>query len=222
MCGRFALAVDLKTLIDAFGISLAPEELQPSYNIAPSQQVPGIWQTEKGQRCLEIFRWGLIPHWAKDPAIGHKMINARSETVAEKPSFRSAFRARRCILPASAFFEWQKQDGGKVPYCIRQRNGAPLAFAGLWENWQGGEEEVRSCTILTTEANELLKPIHHRMPVILAGQELERWLDPAIRDPEALTPLLRPFPAEGLELYRVDPLVNSPANNSPDCLLPAD
>jgi len=224
MCGRFALAVDLKTLIEAFGITSAPDELTPRFNIAPSQQVVGIRQATDGARSLNFFRWGLIPHWAKDPAIGYKMINARAETAAEKPSFRSLFRTRRCLIPASAFFEWQREGKEKIPFCIRNKNGKPLAFAGLWERWQGAKGPIETCAILTTEANEAMAKLHNRMPVILADQTIEPWLNPGIGagigEAAFLQSLLSPSPAEKLEIYQVDSLVNSPRNDIPACLEP--
>jgi putative SOS response-associated peptidase YedK len=221
MCGRFALFIDLKTLIEAFGITIAPEKLTPRYNIAPSQQVVGIRPTDDGKRQLTLFRWGLIPHWAKDPAIGNKMINARAETAAEKPSFRSPFRTRRCIIPASAFFEWKKEGKQKIPYCIRNRDKTPLALAGLWDNWQGPEGVIESCSILTTEANEAVATLHNRMPVVLSRQAIEPWLDPGIKDVPLLKALLEPYPSESLKIYQVDPLVNAPQNDVLRCVEPA-
>ena len=220
MCGRFALAVDLKTLIEAFGIDIAPDSLSRRYNIAPSQPVAGIRQTEDGQRELTNLRWGLIPFWAKDPAIGHKMINARAETASEKPSFRRAFQARRCLIPASGFFEWKKQERRKIPFYIRSRNHSLLALAGLWESWQGPEGPIETCTILTTEADGVIRHIHHRMPVILTMEGVETWLDSRIDDPHWLKSLLVTDQYSELEMYQVDSLVNSPRNDSRQCLDP--
>jgi len=221
MCGRFALAVDLKTLIDAFGITIVPEELPPRYNIAPSQQVAGIRQLEDGNRRLDYFRWGLIPHWAKEPGIGYKLINARVETAAEKPSFRSSFRARRCLIPASGYYEWKKEEKRKIPFCIRQRDGTPMAFAGLWDSWQGPDGVIGTCSILTTEANEAVGKIHNRMPVILSQKAIDPWLDPRNKETALLASLLGSYHPGNLEIYEVDPLVNSPKNDLPACLEPA-
>ncbi len=223
MCGRFALAVDLKTLIEAFGIEITPEkikDLSPRYNIAPSQQVVGVYQAEDGSRQLDYFRWGLIPHWAKDEKIGDKMINARSETAAEKPAFRSSFRSKRCLIPASAFYEWKKEDKEKIPFCIRSQDQTPMAFAGLWDSWLGPEGVIQSCSILTTEANQPLKPLHDRMPVILQPEDYQPWLNLPIHDTEYLNTLLRPCPNDFIEAYEVDRLVNSPKNDNPECMTP--
>ena len=220
MCGRFALFTDLKTLIEAFGLSLAepPDAFTPRYNIAPTQQVLGICQNADGSRRLKSFRWGLIPHWAKDAAIGNRLINARSETVHEKPSFRQALRYRRCLIPANGFFEWLREGKGKQPYFIRRKDQAPLAFAGLWESWKGPEGTIESCTILTTEANALIAQIHDRMPVILPPSEYDRWLDREVDDPGKLQLLFQPFPAELLEIQPVSAVVNNPLHEGEGCV----
>ncbi|MCC7353120.1 MAG: SOS response-associated peptidase, partial [Anaerolineae bacterium] len=159
--------------------------------------------------------------WAKDPTIGSRMINARSETVAEKPSFRSAFKSRRCLVPADGFYEWQRQERGKQPFFIRMSEGTPFAIAGLWEHWQGPEGEViESCTLLTTEANEMMRPLHDRMPVILDPKDYDLWLDPGVQKREILLPLFRPYASEAMIAYPVRPVVNSPANDSPLCIEP--
>jgi putative SOS response-associated peptidase YedK len=163
-----------------------------------------------------MLRWGLIPSWAKDPAMGAKLINARAETVAEKPSFRSAFRHRRCLVVADGFYEWQKQEGKKQPFYFRLQDGQPFAFAGLWESWKDPNGEVvDSCTILTTEANQLMQPIHDRMPVILASQDYDLWLDPTVQS-EQLQNLLQPFPSEAMVSYPVSTKVNKPTNDTPE------
>src|SRR5215216_4713323 len=169
MCGRYTLRTPVDTLAEAFEIEEYPSSITPSYNIAPTQEVAAVVEEDE-KRKLEMLRWGLIPSWAKDPAIGNKMINARAETVAEKPSFRSAFKVRRCLILADGFYEWQKTDNGKQPYYIKMQDGSPFAFAGLWEIWQNGEE-IRSATIITTDANDLMNEIHHRMPVILPPED---------------------------------------------------
>ena len=172
-----------------------------------------------GERRLELLRWGLIPAWADDPAIGSRMINARSETAAEKPSFRRAFKERRCLIAADGFYEWQKTNGGKQPYHLRMRDGRPFAFAGLWESWkEDGEGEIRSCTILTTDANDLVGEVHHRMPVILPPEIYDLWLDPTVREAEQLLSLLIPYPPEDMEAYPVSRRVNNPSNNEPSCV----
>ena len=165
-----------------------------------------------------MFHWGLIPSWAKDPAIGNKMINARAETVSEKPSFRSAFKKRRCLILADGFYEWQKTDDGKQPYHIKMEDDSPFAFAGLWEAWDKYGEEIRSGTIITTDANDLMNEIHHRMPVILHPEDYGLWLDPDFDEKEALTSLLKPYPSDAMEAYPVSRRVNKPANNEPSVL----
>jgi putative SOS response-associated peptidase YedK len=196
-------------------------DLKPRYNIAPSQEVPAVRQSGGG-RELALLRWGLIPHWAKDEKIGYRMINARAETVAEKPSFRTAFRRRRCLIPATGFFEWKPVQGGKQPYNIRIGDGKLFAFAGLWERWEGqGGRIVESCTIVT-DANEVLRPIHDRMPVILDPADYGAWLDPELHDPERLKPLLRPCPPEWIKYYLVGHRVGNPVNDDPKCKKPME
>lgn len=175
---------------------------------------------ENGKRKLEMLHWGLIPSWAKDPEVGNKMINARAETVAEKPSYRKAFKERRCLILADGFYEWQKTDSGKQPFYIRMEDESPFAFAGLWESWQNGRE-IRSCTIITTSPNEVAAQVHNRMPVILHPEDYEMWLDPDFDEREPLTTLLKPFPAEAMEAYPVSRKVNRPANNDPEVIEPA-
>ncbi len=218
MCGRYTLTVDPKILQAEFGVSV-PENLAPRYNIAPTQPVPVIL-AEKGEPQFDVFRWGLIPSWAKDPRIGNKLINARAETIAEKPSFRTAFRRRRCLIPADGFFEWQKTPHGKQPVFIHLKNRLPFAFAGLWERWLSPDgSEILSCTIITTIPNELLKNIHNRMPVILSPDNRYQWLDET-QSPQNLLPLLKPYPAAEMAFYPVSKLVNSPANDNPACVEP--
>jgi putative SOS response-associated peptidase YedK len=217
MCGRYTLATPARRLAEQFGIAGSSVELPPSHNVAPTQGVAAVVE-EGGQRRLEVLRWGLIPPWADDPQIGSRMINARSETAPGKPSFRRAFRERRCLIPADGFYEWRRTNGAKQPYFIHMEAGGPFAFAGLWESWsKGGEGEVRTCTILTTEANTLVGEIHDRMPVILAADAYDVWLDPASERDE-LTALLAPYPEDGMEAYPVSRFVNSPQNNDPRCI----
>jgi putative SOS response-associated peptidase YedK len=220
MCGRYTLTTPAGRLAEQFGFDGSSVELPQKYNVAPTQGVAAVLE-EDGQRQLEVLRWGLIPPWADDPQIGSRMINARSETAPGKPSFRRAFRERRCLIPADGFYEWQRTNGAKQPYFIHMKGGGPFAFAGLWESWsKGGEGEVRTCTILTTEANALVGEIHERMPVILAADAYDVWLDPASERDE-LTGLLAPYPEDEMEAYPVSRFVNSPQNNDPRCIEPA-
>lgn len=219
MCGRYTLATPVNNLVEHFEIDEYPSSITSSYNIAPTQEVAAVI-AEVEKRKLEMLRWGLVPAWADDPSIGNRMINARAETVAEKPSFRKAFKQRRCLVLSDGFYEWQRTSDGKQPYYIHLKDGSPFAFAGLWESWRDGEE-IRSCTIITTDANELVGEIHKRMPVILPPEDYDMWLDPDFEEKEALTSLLRPYPSEVMEAYPVSRRVNSPSNNAPDCIEPA-
>jgi putative SOS response-associated peptidase YedK len=220
MCGRYTLASPTERLAEEFGVDASSIELAPNYNVAPTQGVAAVLE-EGGQRRLEVLRWGLIPPWADDPGLGSRMINARSETAPGKPSFRRAFRERRCLIPADGFYEWQRTNGAKQPYYIHMEDGRPFAFAGLWESWsKGGEGEIRTCTILTTGANALVGEVHDRMPVILAHDAYDVWLDPASERDE-LTGLLAPYPEDEMEAYPVSRFVNSPSNNDPRCIEPA-
>ncbi|MFQ5489983.1 MAG: SOS response-associated peptidase [Phycisphaerae bacterium] len=223
MCGRFALTTSDMTLAELLRLA-QPPALQPRYNIAPTQPLAALRSPSAGtERRLDMLRWGLIPSWAKDAAIGHRMINARAETVAEKPAYRVAFRRRRCLIPATGFYEWQKPKikGPKQPHYIRLADDRPFAFAGLWESWTGPDQTIiESATIITTTPNDLLQPIHDRMPVILGPDEFDRWLDPERSDPRELAPLLRPFPAELMTAYPVTTHVNKPQNDDPTCIQP--
>jgi putative SOS response-associated peptidase YedK len=176
--------------------------------------------SENGKRKLEMLRWGLIPSWADDPEIGNRMINARAETVAEKPSYRRAFKRSRCLILADGFYEWQRTDSGKQPFHIRMQDESPFAFAGLWEGWDKGDG-LRSCAIITTEANDLVGEVHNRMPVILHAEDYEMWLDLDFDEREPLTSLLKPYPAETMEAYPVSRRVNKPSNNEPGVVEPA-
>ena len=218
MCGRFVIELSPDLVSKVFGLAEVPE-LPPRYNVAPTQLVPVVREASDGSRRLSMMRWGLVPSWSKE--IGEGLINARSETVNEKPSFRQAFRQRRCIVVASAFYEWQKVDGKKVPYYIRMADGAPMPFAGLWEAWHSPEGHVlETCTILTTNANATVAPIHDRMPVILHPDEFGLWLDRKVHEAEPLAGLFSPCPADRLEAYQVSTLVNGPAHNGPECIVP--
>jgi putative SOS response-associated peptidase YedK len=220
MCGRYTLKTPIDVLAEYFKVHEYPSSLTPSYNIAPTQEVAAVVEEDE-KRKLEVFRWGLIPSWAKDPSIGNKMINARAETVSEKPSFRSAFKKRRCLIVTDGFYEWQKTDSGKQPYHFKMKDGSAFAFAGLWETWDKEGEEIRSCSIITTDANDLMNEIHHRMPVILHPENYGAWLDQGFDEKEALIDLLRPYPADAMEAYAVGRRVNKPANNEPSVVEPA-
>jgi putative SOS response-associated peptidase YedK len=221
MCGRFTLTDPDVDLAVQFGLPEIPD-MQPRYNIAPTQPVAAV-RLKAGDEAREMvmLHWGLIPFWAKDPKIGARMINARSETAAQKPSFRMAFRQRRCLVIADGFYEWQKQNGTKQPFFIRLRDARPFAFAGLWEHWEGKDASViESCTLLTTEPNDLLRTLHNRMPVILSPGDYDLWLDPEVQQPDLIQPLLRPYAALEMEAYPVSRFVNSPGNDSPTCIEP--
>lgn len=221
MCGRFTLFEPDKVLAKEFGVSDFARG-SPRYNIAPSQTVAAVRSASAGTgRELSLLRWGLIPSWSKDPAIGNRLINARAETAREKPSFRGAFRRHRCLIPANGFYEWQRLERGKQPYYVRRRDARVFAFAGLWDRWESPEKGViETCTILTTSANAVLAPIHDRMPVILPPGEYDRWLDPSLKDPDSLAPLLVPFPPEEMLAYPVSPRVNPTTVDDERCIAP--
>ena len=221
MCGRFSQTAAPEIIAEQFNVK-EPLLFQPRYNIAPSQSIAAILiEPDTTTRKLVMLRWGLIPSWAKDPKIGHQCINAKAETVAEKPSFRSAFKKRRCLVVATGFYEWQVQGNRKQPLWIGLKSKRPFAFAGLWEHWKPAEgEPLETCTIITTEPNELMKPIHNRMPVILAPTSYDQWLDPTFQKIETLNGLLRPYQSEELTVYPVSTLVNNPRQDVPQCLEP--
>ncbi len=218
MCGRFFFLSSGPPIADLFQLAGVPD-LAPRYNIAPTQPV-AVVRVAEGARELVQLRWGLIPPWAKDAKVAP--INARSDTVADKPTFRHAFRKRRCLVPADGFYEW-KATGGKhkQPYCFRLTDDRPFAFAGLWERWTAPDGPVESCAILTTEANERVRPVHDRMPVMLDAADFGRWLEPVEQDAAALAGLLRPYPSERMRGYAVGPCVNSPRIDDARCLEPA-
>jgi putative SOS response-associated peptidase YedK len=220
MCGRFTLTTSVPALESLFPLfDLA--EREPRYNIAPSQPVLAVRAGADGRPELAQLRWGLIPRWADDPKIGYRLINARAETAATKPAFRAAFRQRRCLVLADGIYEWQKLAGHKQPYYFRLKDGGPFAFAGLWEHWAKTGPDVESCTLLTTEANDLLRPVHDRMPVILPRAAYERWLGPGDQPLPELQELLRPYPAEEMTGYPVTAHVNNPRHEDPRCIAPA-
>lgn len=221
MCGRFVRKTDKEELQKRFGFD-DPQGvlLKPRYNIAPSQMHPVV-MIEHDHRILKLMKWGLVPFWAKDEKIGYKMINARSEGIESKPSFRDPLKKRRCLVLADGFYEWKKVDAKtKVPYFIKLKSGEPFAFAGLWDRWDKEGEPLETFTIITTDNNELMAPIHNRMPVILHEKDEAVWLDPELKDPTKLLPLLKPYPSEEMELYEVSTAVNSPKNDVPECVSP--
>lgn len=217
MCGRYTLVAPGEEVARRFGLP-TPPHLVPRYNVAPSQQVP-IVRIEDDGRALAMVRWGLVPFFARDPAIGNRMINARAETVAEKPGFRAAFQKRRCLVPATGFFEWQKTGKAKQPWLLRRKGGALMAFAGLFERWERGERPIESMTILTGVPNPLAARVHDRMPVILPEAAWDRWLDGAAGRAD-LEALLVPYPEDDMEAFPVSRTVNSPANDVPGCVEP--
>jgi putative SOS response-associated peptidase YedK len=221
MCGRFSLTVDPATLDQTFGDFEFPEQFAPRFNIAPSQPVLAI--PNDGRNRADFLLWGLIPSWSKDPSIANKLINARGETIAEKPSFRGSFKYKRCLILADGFYEWQAQAGSrtKIPHFIHMKDRKPFAIAGLWDEWQSPDGgALRTCTIITTEPNDLMKPLHNRMPVILHQKDYADWLDAAPRTPDSLLHLIKPFPADQMSAYPVSTLVNSPANDRAELVVP--
>jgi putative SOS response-associated peptidase YedK len=221
MCGRYAFTPRKSAVKVAFDLDEESVPLfeEPRYNIAPTQAVPIVRQTSTGKRECVFARWGLIPSWAADSKIGYRLINARSEGVEKKPSFRAAFKQRRCLVVSSGFYEWQKiTTKKKQPYFFQMKGDDVFGFAGLWESWHGPDgNTIETCTILTTDANELLRPVHERMPVILPKENYAAWLNPSLKKPDELLPLLRPFPAEAMEGWPVSAFVNSPKNQGPQC-----
>jgi putative SOS response-associated peptidase YedK len=222
VCGRFTLRASPEAVAEHFGLD-EPPELSARYNIAPGQDLATIRAAGGGEsRQLTTCNWGLVPGWAKAPSIGHRMINARAETVAEKPAFRSAFRRRRCLIPADGFYEWASGPAPKQPYHIARKDRALFGFAGLWEMWRSQDgRELQSCTIVTTRANATLQGVHARMPVILDPSDYAPWLDPAVADVERLRELLAPCPESWLVLQTVGLRVNDPRNDDPECAAPA-
>jgi putative SOS response-associated peptidase YedK len=216
MCGRFTLTADIASLQQQFDFETS-HEFVPRYNIAPSQQVLSV-SLEGDKRLGRMMRWGLIPFWAKDVKIGYQLINARAETVDEKASYKHAFKRRRCLILSDGFYEWQKTDNGKQPYLFILKNNRPFAFAGLYEEWKKGNDQITSCTIITTRPNKLTEKVHDRMPVILSEDTYDTGLDPSINDPAYLKSFLLPYDADKMESYAVSTMVNSPKNDVVDLL----
>jgi putative SOS response-associated peptidase YedK len=220
MCGRFTLRTPASAIAEQFSLLEVPD-LQPRFNIAPSQPVAVVRADPQqvNQRQFVFLHWGLVPSWAKDAMIGNRMTNARAETAADKPSFRTAMKRRRCLIVADGFYEWQTVGKRRQPMYIHMRDGRPFGFAGLWETWEGADHSaLESCTILTTSANDLVWPIHDRMPVIIAPADYATWLDSAMQQAEPIFPLLRPYPPEEMETYPVSTRVNSPARDDAACV----
>ena len=221
MCGRYTQTKSGEAIAKTFNLSSTPNP-QPRYNIAPTQPVGAIAQRED-DREYRIFQWGLVPSWSKDPNIGSRMINARSETVAEKPSFRAAFKRRRCLVLADGFYEWQRTSGKKQPYYVQVEDQEIFGFAGLWETWEGGDGSyLESCTILTTEPNGLMETIHNRMPVILHPDDFDLWLDPSLQDGRHVQHLLCPYEEKKMTAYAVSTVVNNPRNEDSVCVEPLE
>tara|TARA_B100000749_G_scaffold280060_1_gene274574 strand:+ start:534 stop:1211 length:678 start_codon:yes stop_codon:yes gene_type:complete len=220
MCGRFTLTSDQDSFGDRFSFTGFDLGWVPSFNIAPTQEVLTV-TNDGSENHPELMRWGLVPSWAKDPKIGNRMINARSETLTEKPSFRTAFKRRRCLIPADGFYEWKREGKAKKPMLITANPGGLFAFAGLWETWKQPDGSwLLTCAIITTSANEFMTSIHDRMPVILPRESEALWLDPEEQDTAMLSELLLPYDSGRMEAYEVSTLVNSPRNNFPEVIEP--
>ena len=220
MCGRFTRKDNLQHLTELLGLKSIPP-LVPRYNIAPSQLVTCVRtnQDTLDREWVEL-KWGLVPPWAKDASMGNKLINARGETVAEKPSFRNAFKQQRCLVLADGFYEWKREGKSKQPYYIRFKDHRPFAFAGIWERWERLDPAIESCSLITIGPNAVMEPIHHRMPVILPTTQYAEWLDASLQETERLNTLLQPFPPEEMEAYPVSLMVNNPSNDQPECVMP--
>jgi len=223
MCGRYAFFSPAEAVKRVFALDDVPA-LEPRYNIAPTQDVAAVRTGEEGARAFSMLHWGLVPKWAKERAIGNRMINARSETLAAKPSFREAFRKRRCLVLADGWYEWQVAAGGKQPWFIRRKDARPFAFAGLWERWKDPAtgSMLESCTIVTTNAAESIKKIHERMPVVLEETDWDRWTDTAFSDTGVLSELLKPGDPKTLEAWPVSREVNAPKNQGPELIASVD
>lgn len=219
MCGRYSLKTSPDELIRDFGLSEIPP-IEARYNIAPAQTLPVIRLShETGKRECVLMRWGLVPFWADDPKVGYRTINAKAETAAKSPAYRAAFRYRRCLVPADGFFEWKKVGRFKQPMYIHRKDDRPFAFAGLWEHWQRATgEPLDTYTILTGDPNDVVRPIHNRMPVIVNPDAYDRWLDPAFKDPKAVQALLGPYPSTDLIADPISTRINNPRNDDPGCL----
>ena len=221
MCGRFILTSPGKDMQDQFELQHEPE-LTPRYNIAPTQMVLVVrFDQETTVKQFEMLKWGLVPFWAKDASIGPRLINARCETLGQKPAYRAAFKSRRCLIPTNGFYEWMKEKEKKQPYLIRLADESLFALAGLWEHWKGPDGAIiESCTVITTEANDLLRPIHDRMPVIIPKNDYDSWLNPEMLGQETFQSLLQPYPSHEMVFFPVNPKVNKATYENPDCIEP--
>ncbi len=221
MCGRFSLT-DIDSIFSRFGVIISKDinkKITPHYNIAPTQKIPVIYKDKNQENRIEFMRWGLVPYWAKDPMIGYKMINARAETLTQKPSFKHLFKSKRCLVPSSGFYEWKRIDKRKVPYYIGIKNSKIFSFAGLYDNWKDSVgNELKTFTIITTNSNNTLKPIHNRMPVILEREFEEDWLDVKTHDFDSLKQMLKPYPDDKMIAYAVSTEVNNPSNDNPELI----
>ncbi len=220
MCGRYTLTRSIKEIAEHFRARITGMNFGPRFNVAPTQTLPVAILADEDIE-LRAMRWGLVPSWAKEESIGNRMINARAETVAEKPSFRSSFKSQRCLIPCDGFYEWVPGSKGKTPHYIHRKDNGLFAFAGLWAEWTGGEEPLRTYTIITTTANKALQPLHDRMPVILPPDLYPHWLN-SKTSTDDLHRMLKPLAGDLLEYFPVSKTVNSPKNESPDCLLPLE
>lgn len=221
MCGRFTLTVNPSELDETFENYTFPKEFAPRFNISPTQPVLAIPNDKKNK--ADFFLWGLIPSWSKDPSIASKLINARGETIAEKPSFRGGYKYKRCLIPADGFYEWKANQNQKTktPYFIHMKDRNPFAFAGLWDEWHSPDgDSIRTCTIITTEPNELMSSLHNRMPVILNPKDYDAWLDPTPQTDLNLLQLIKPYPTSKMTAHPVSTLVNKPSNDVPECVVP--
>lgn len=221
MCGRYTLRAKTSDIRAAFGVETLLPLFEPRYNVAPTQEVLIVREVPGGEKREPVLvRWGLIPKWAPDEKIGNRLINARSETVFEKRSFKSAVLKRRCLVVADGWYEWQKQGERKQPYLFQFPDRRPFAFAGLWERWDRGDKPLETCTILTTDAAEFAADVHDRMPLVLDPAFYDRWLDPTLQEPERITPLMTPYRTDGFERIPVSNYVNCPRNQGPQCAEP--
>jgi putative SOS response-associated peptidase YedK len=223
MCGRFTLIHDIKSIAQAFNVPVPPTmQVQPRYNVAPMQNIVTLMQNkDEEQAHLAMLRWGLVPSWAKDESVGNRMINARAETLAEKPSFKRLLHSKRCLIVADGFYEWKSEPGTKTktPMYFTREDDEPFTFAGLWDTWRSPEgEQLRTCTIITTNPNAVVSPVHNRMPAILPAGAREEWLDPRQQDEQALLHLLNPYDASAMKVRPVSRLVNNTNNDSPEIL----
>jgi putative SOS response-associated peptidase YedK len=222
MCGRYQLKAERRQVASHFDVDDTPEEMRSRYNISPTQMVPVVKNNyETNERELVMHKWGLIPFWAKDSKIGFKMINARSETVLEKPAFRNAFKKQRCIVPADGLYEWKRDGKNKTPFSFTMKDDSVFGFAGMWERWKSPDgQEIHSCCILTTSPNELMADVHDRMPVILRKRDYQVWLDASAVKPDELVELLVPYDADEMKRHEVSSIVNNARNETPECAAP--